>query len=182
MPAQHRDELHWYRDGPLPATFRPGEFDTAYALLARFRVTVAVRRTELRTFPVVFSTARRARLKTDMLAARDSFRFHTAWQARVNVIPGAASMRIGTAVPVSFVRDLPVDPHNRIVEINICPAQPQRLVLPEAERERHRPPGTVPAAFRKREQRSNRCSPSFGIIQFSTLGRYVLSMVFRETR
>ena len=38
---------------------------------------------------------------------------------------------------VPFVRDLPVDAHNRVVEVDVCPPEPQGFVLPEAEGEGH---------------------------------------------
>jgi len=56
------------------------------------------------------------------------------------------------AVPLAF--DLPVHVYDGPVEVDIGAAQPQGLVLPEAERQRDRPSGAVPALRREAQERA----------------------------
>jgi hypothetical protein len=57
----------------------------------------------------------------------------------------AACVRVLASVPVSLALDLPVHVDDGPVQVYVGAAQAQGLVLPEAERERDRPPGAVPA-------------------------------------
>jgi hypothetical protein len=66
----------------------------------------------------------------------------------------AARVRILAPVPVPLALDLPVHADDGPVQVYVGAAQPQGLVLPEAERERDRPPGAVPASRREAQQRA----------------------------
>ncbi len=65
-----------------------------------------------------------------------------------------ARVRIAAPVAVPVVCDLPVDTDDRFVEIDVPPAQSQRLVLPESEREPDRPLGAVASDGSQPEQRA----------------------------
>ena len=47
----------------------------------------------------------------------------------------AAGMRVGASVLIAVVLELPVDEKDGLVQVDILTAEPEGLLLPEAERE-----------------------------------------------
>jgi hypothetical protein len=44
-------------------------------------------------------------------------------------------MRVGASMLIAVVLELPVDEEDGLIEVDILPAEPEGLLLPEAERE-----------------------------------------------
>ncbi len=89
-----------------------------------------------------------------VLAAGNSLGFRAVWRAGIAVQAFPADVRVAASVAVVIVGALPVDLDDCLVEVDVLPAQPARLVLPEPEREPDRPPGAVTPTGGQPEQRA----------------------------
>jgi hypothetical protein len=79
----------------------------------------------------MLGAARRARLLAGVPAPGGTLGFRAVWRAWVTVQAFPTRVRVAASVAVPDVRDLPVDADDRLVQVDVLPAQPQGLVLPQ---------------------------------------------------